>query len=61
MTLSAALPVVPDSWVPTDVKPLPGVSGYVQVRRGVDFSGAVQMNPVMSVAALAAAASSAGD
>jgi ABC-type polysaccharide/polyol phosphate transport system ATPase subunit len=36
-------------------KPLPGVSGYVQARPGVDFSGAVQMNPVMSVAALAAA------
>jgi ABC-type polysaccharide/polyol phosphate transport system ATPase subunit len=41
-------------------KPLPGVSGYVQVRPGVDFSGAVQMNPVMSVAVLAAAGSAGG-
>jgi ABC-type polysaccharide/polyol phosphate transport system ATPase subunit len=42
-------------------KPLPGVSGYVQVRPGVDFSGAVQMNPAISVAALAAAGSGGGD
>jgi lipopolysaccharide transport system ATP-binding protein len=41
-------------------RPLPGVSGYVQVQPGVDFSGTVQMNPVMSVIPVAAAISSAG-
>jgi len=34
---------------------LPGVSGYLQVQPGADFSGTVQMNPVMVVAPMAVA------
>jgi hypothetical protein len=30
-------------------KPLPGLSSYLQVQAGPDFSGTVQMNPTMSV------------
>jgi ABC-type polysaccharide/polyol phosphate transport system ATPase subunit len=30
-------------------KPLPGLSGYLQVQAGPDFSGIVQMNPTMSL------------
>jgi ABC-type polysaccharide/polyol phosphate transport system ATPase subunit len=41
-------------------KPLPGVNGYLQVQPGPDFSGAVQMNPVMSVSPVAAAMPAAG-
>ncbi len=30
-------------------KPFPGLSGYLQVQAGPDFSGTVQMNPTMSL------------
>jgi len=33
---------------------LPGVSGYLRVEPGADFSGTVQLNPVISIAVLAA-------
>jgi ABC-type polysaccharide/polyol phosphate transport system ATPase subunit len=39
---------------------LDGLHGYLQVQPGADFTGPVQMNPVMSVAAIAAAVPGAG-
>jgi hypothetical protein len=40
-------------------KPLPGLSGYLQVQPGPDFSGTVQMNPTMAVSAALPARSAA--
>jgi len=41
-------------------KPLPGLSGYLQVQAGPDFSGTVQMNPTMSVTPAASVRSATG-